>query len=94
MPFEEANVRGKNVLIIEDVYDTGNSMEAMRKVLLRMEPKTLKVAVAFHKMNSRNLEFNYWPDYCGFFVSNEFVIGYGLDYNQQFRHLPHLCVIS
>ena len=61
---------------------------------IRAEASSVEYAIAFHKRNSVNLEFNFQGKYTGFTIPNYFVIGYGLDYNEKFRDLPHLCVIN
>ena len=86
---------GKNVLLVEDIIDTGTSMKAvLNKIEANFEPKTLRTAIAFHKMNPVNVEWGYFADYTGFLVEQSFLIGYGIDYNNQFRDLSHLCKIN
>jgi hypoxanthine phosphoribosyltransferase len=76
------------------MYDSGNSMAKMLEVINSFSPKSLKTCVLMHKRNPDNKKFNYFSDYIGFFVPDLFVVGYGLDYNEELRHLPHVCEIS
>ena len=76
------------------MLDSGNSMFAMDKKLKSFSPKKLSYAIAFYKTNPKNLKFNFYPEYIGFFVPDRFLVGYGLDYNSKFRELAHLCVIN
>ena len=88
------SIMGKNVLIVEDMIDSGFTMKSVLLNIRSRNPKKLKVAVAFHKKNPQNIENGYFADYTGFLVPQKFCIGYGLDYNQHFRDLPHLCEIN
>ena len=92
---EQIGVNGKNVLLVEDMIDTGTTMRAVfEKIRATFEVKSLKTAVAFHKKTPLNVEWGYFGDYTGFLVDNKFVIGYGMDYNGHFRDMPHLCEAS
>jgi len=73
------------------MYDTGSSMEKLLAKVNESKPASVKVAVAFHKKTPKNVERNYFADYLGFLVPNTFVIGYGMDYNERFRDIFHLC---
>ena len=81
MPFKEEDVKGKNILVIEDIYDTGSTIMRVRDCLMAYAPKSLKYAVAFHKKNPKNLQYDFVADYLGFFIPDVFVFGYGMDYN-------------
>lgn len=87
-------IRGQNIIIVEDCYDSGLTMEKLIEYLFSFKPNLVKTAVLFQKMNFKNLEFNLIVDYLGFLVPDEFLIGFGLDYNEQFRNLDHLCAIN
>jgi hypoxanthine phosphoribosyltransferase len=65
-----------------------------KKVLEAFGPASLKIATLFHKKNPKNLGHNYFADYVGFLIPDEFIIGYGMDYNEYYRDLNHLCVIN
>ena len=82
-------------MIVEDIIDSGLTMKLTLEIIKSLNPKCLKVAVAFHKKmaNRPNLS-NYSADYTGFLMPDQFVIGYGMDYNGEFRDLRHLCRIN
>lgn len=69
-------------------------MMRMLESLRALEPAELKTATIFHKKNIKNLKHNYYADYVGFVVPDVFVIGYGMDFNELFREIPHLVVMS
>ncbi|KAL1917817.1 uncharacterized protein VTP21DRAFT_3651 [Calcarisporiella thermophila] len=85
-------LKGRNVLIVEDIVDTGNTMLALLKKLGQYEPASVKVASLLLKKTTRSR--GYVPDYVGFAIPDLFVVGYCLDYNEYFRDLDHICVIS
>lgn len=85
---------GENVIVVEDIYDSGRSLYELDKFLKNYSPASLKSTVLIQKMNIENLNFDYQVDYLGFLVPNSFIIGFGMDYNENFRHLYHLCVIN
>ena len=87
-------LRGQNVIVVEDIYDSGKSLYELDKFLLSFSPASLKSTVLIQKMNVENLKYDYKVDYLGFLVPNTFIIGFGMDYNEKFRHLYHLCVIN
>lgn len=91
---DDASIKGKHVLIVEDMYDSGNTMIKLLEKVHELEPDSVKVAVAFHKKTHRNLHHNYFADYLGFLIPDEFVVGYGLDYNEHFRDVFHVCVLN
>ena len=79
----EKSLKGRNVLIVEDMIDTGRTMQKLLKTMQKYEPKTLKVATLLRK---RTLISNgYAPDYVGFEVPFKFITGYSIDYNEYFR---------
>ena len=94
MPFKDFEVKGKNIIVVEDIYDSGSSLNQMDAALRAFQPLSLEYAIIFHKKNPKNLKYNHYSKYIGFFIPDYFVIGYGLDYNEQFRDLSHLAVIS
>ncbi|XP_061777553.1 phosphoribosyltransferase domain-containing protein 1-like isoform X1 [Nerophis ophidion] len=85
-------LRGKSVLIVEAIVDTGKTMKALLKHVGTFEPKMVKVAGLLVK-RAANMDENL-TDYVGFEIPNRFVVGYALDYNEYFRDLNHICVIS
>ena len=85
-------VEGKNVLIVEDILDTGLTLAYLRKIFLQHHPKSLRIAALLDKP-SRRLE-KIEADYVGFAIPNLFVIGYGMDYAERYRNLPDICLMS
>ncbi|KAJ1800594.1 hypothetical protein LPJ59_000965 [Coemansia sp. RSA 2399] len=89
---ELQELKGKNLLLVEDIIDTGNTMRKLLGLLAEYEPKSVKVASLLLKKTP--LSCGYVPDYVGFAVPDLFVVGYCLDYNDIFRDLDHICAIS
>ena len=88
------DVRDRHVLILEDIYDTGNSRDFTYRQLLSKGPASLKICTLLDKPERRKPGITLKPDYVGFTVPNEFVVGYGLDYNEQYRNLPYVGVLK
>jgi len=86
------NVEGRHVLIVEDIVDTGLTLEYLRELLLARSPASLRVVTLLDKHERRRVEVPI--DYVGFRVPDEFVVGYGLDYAQRFRNLPYITVLD
>ncbi|KAJ2726207.1 hypothetical protein GGI07_000684 [Coemansia sp. Benny D115] len=89
---ELQDLKGKNLLLVEDIIDTGNTMRKLLSTLAKYDPKSVKVASLLLKKTP--LSCGYVPDYVGFAVPDLFVVGYCLDYNDIFRDLDHICAIS
>ena len=85
-------VEGKNVLIVEDILDTGLTLAYLRKILLQQHPKTLRIATLLDKPSRRIEKIE--ADYVGFSIPNLFVIGYGMDYAERYRNLPDICIMA
>ena len=85
-------IEGKNVILVEDIIDTGNTLKNLKKMLLTRNPKSLKIASLLDKPSRRKVEIE--GDYVGFEVPNEFVVGYGLDYAEKYRNLPEIGVLK
>ena len=85
-------IEGKNVLLVEDILDTGLTLSYLRKLFLQQRPKTLRIATLLDKP-SRRIE-KIQPDYVGFSIPNLFVIGYGMDYAERYRNLPDICLMT
>jgi hypoxanthine phosphoribosyltransferase len=85
-------IEGKNVLVVEDILDTGLTLSYLRNFFLRQNPKSLRVATLLDKP-SRRLE-KIEADYVGFSIPNLFVIGYGMDYAERYRNLPDICLMT
>ncbi|MDO5331849.1 MAG: hypoxanthine phosphoribosyltransferase [Bacillota bacterium] len=88
----ETSIEGRNVLIIEDIIDTGFTLSLLTKELLKRNPKSLKVCSALDKPSRRVVDFK--ADYVGFEVENKFIVGYGLDADQKFRQFPYISWIK
>ncbi|HJJ28464.1 MAG TPA: hypoxanthine phosphoribosyltransferase [Methanocorpusculum sp.] len=84
-------IRGKNVIIVEDVIDTGITMAQVKKLIASRGPAELKVCALLDKPERRTVDFK--ADYAGFTIGNDFVIGYGLDVDQRYRNLPYIGVL-
>lgn len=83
-------IEGKNVLIVEDIIDSGRTLSYLSKLLGERRPESLKICTLLNKEEERVADVA--VDYTGFKVGNEFVIGYGLDYKQYYRNLPYIAV--
>jgi len=89
-----ADVKGRHVLILEDIYDTGNSLDFTYRHLLSKQPASLKICTLLDKPSRRRPGITLKPDYVGFTVPNAFVVGYGLDYNEHYRNLPYVGILK
>ena len=85
-------IEGMNVIIVEDIIDTGYTLKNLMKLLRTRNPKSLKICALLDKPSRRKVELE--GDYVGFKVPNEFVVGYGLDYNEKYRNLPDICILK
>ncbi len=88
----EGDISGKNVLIIEDIVDTGITLSHLKKHLEKKGPKSVKICTLLDKPSRRIADVK--ADYTGFSIDNLFVIGYGLDYDQKYRNLPYISYIE
>lgn len=86
------DVGGKDVLIVEDIIDTGNTLEFITKHILDKNARSVKVCTLFDKPAGRTA--NVKPEYIGKTVPNEFIVGYGLDYNEIYRNLPYVGILD
>lgn len=89
-----SDLEGRHVLILEDIYDTGNSLTFVREHLLKKNPASLKICTLLDKPSRRKPGITLQADYVGFEVPNAFVVGYGLDYNEYYRNLPYIGVLK
>ena len=89
-----ADIKGRHVVILEDIYDTGNSLDFTYKHLLSKEPASLKICTLLDKPERRRPGITLVPDYVGFTIPNEFVVGYGLDFDEHYRNLPFVGVLK
>ncbi len=89
-----ADIKGRHVVILEDIYDTGNSLDFTYKHLQSKGPASLKICTLLDKPERRKPGITLVPDYVGFTIPNEFVVGYGLDFNEHYRNLPFVGVLK
>jgi len=82
------NIKNKDVLIVDDIFDTGDTFRFLIEHLKKHSPKKIKLCTLLYKYKNRKVNFE--PDYYGFKIPNYFVIGYGLDYDENYRHLPFI----
>ncbi len=87
----EHSLRDKNVVLVEDILDTGLTLSFLKRLLLSHQPRRFCVAVLLDKPSRRKLAIN--ADYVGFTIPDEFVVGYGLDYAEKYRNLPDIRVM-
>jgi len=85
-------VKGKNVLLIDDIIDTGVSLNYIREKILSQRPESLKICVLLDKKERRIADVP--VDYTGFNIPNQFVVGYGLDYENKYRNLPYIAAFK
>jgi hypoxanthine phosphoribosyltransferase len=88
----DTSITGRHVLIVEDIMDSGLTLNHLTHLLKAREPASLKIACLLDKPERRECAIT--PDYVGFVIPNEFVLGYGLDYEQRYRNLPYVGVMK
>ena len=88
------DIKGRHVVILEDIFDTGTSLTFTVNHLLNKEPASLAVCTFLDKPERRKPGVTLVPEYVGYTVPNEFVVGYGLDYNEHFRNLPYIGILK
>lgn len=86
------DVAGRDVLLIDDIFDTGCTLNTLLELLQSAGPRSVRTAVLLWKEGTQTVPLR--PDFVGFKIPNEFVVGYGLDHNQNHRHLPHIAVLE
>ena len=87
----DEDIEGKNVLIVEDIIDTGRTLRRLKELLLFRKPKKLKIVTLLDKPDRRVVDIK--GDFTGFTIPDAFVVGYGLDYAQKYRNLPYVGVL-
>lgn len=85
------DIRDKHVLLVEDIIDSGVTVDYLKKMLLQRGPASLKVCVLLDKADRRQIPIE--ADYAGFRIPNKYVVGYGLDYKDRYRNLPYIAVL-
>ncbi|MGN0716063.1 MAG: hypoxanthine phosphoribosyltransferase [Anaerovoracaceae bacterium] len=88
----EGDIYGKNVIIIEDIVDTGTTLKHLKAYLADRNPKSIRICTLLDKPSRRIADIQ--ADYIGFEIDNLFVIGYGLDYDQKYRNLPYISYLE
>lgn len=87
----DQTLKDKNIIVVEDILDTGLTLTYLKKMLLARQPRSLKIAALLDKPSRRKLPLQ--GDYVGFKIPDEFVVGYGLDYAERYRNLADICVV-
>lgn len=88
----DSNIEGENVLIVEDIIDSGLTLKYLKEYLLARNPKSLKICTLLDKPERRAADVD--ADYIGFTIENKFIVGYGLDYDQLYRNLPYISCLE
>ncbi len=86
------NIEGRHVIIVEDIADTGHTLKHLKRMLYARHPKSLKICALLNKFERREVELE--PEYKGFDIGNDFVVGYGLDYQERYRNLPVIGILK
>ncbi len=86
------DIKGRDVLLVEDIVDSGLTAQYLVKTLSKRKPRSIKLCALLSKPERRKIAVK--VDYIGFEISNKYVVGYGLDYQQQYRNLPYLAVLD
>ena len=89
-----ADIQGRHVLVLEDIFDTGNSLEFTVNHLKEKHPASIKICTLLDKPERRREGVTLQADYVGFTIPNAFVVGYGLDYNEKYRNLPYVGILK
>ncbi|MGH9494455.1 MAG: hypoxanthine phosphoribosyltransferase [Candidatus Sulfotelmatobacter sp.] len=87
----DQTMKDRNIILVEDILDTGLTMTYLKKLLMARQPKSLKIASLLDKPSRRKLPLE--GDYVGFKIPDEFVVGYGLDYAEKYRNLADICIV-
>ena len=88
----DSSITGKHVIIAEDIMDSGLTLSHLIRLLHERKPKSIRVCCLLDKPSRRECDLK--PDYCGFTIPNKFVVGYGLDFQGQYRNLPYVGVLK
>jgi hypoxanthine phosphoribosyltransferase len=88
----DVDIKGKDVLVLEDIIDTGRTIKRLKQELAKMQPKSLGTVCLLDKPSRRQVDIK--VDYVGFEIEDTFVVGYGLDYNEKYRYLPYIAEIE
>lgn len=88
----DSHIKGKDVLVVEDIIDSGNTLSKVVKILETREPNSIKLCTLVSKPSRREVDLD--VEFLGFEVEDRFIVGYGLDYDQKYRHLPYIAEIG
>ena len=88
----DSPIEGENLLIIEDIIDSGLTLSYLKDVLQQRNPKSIRICTLLDKPERRVSDIT--PDYVGFTIENKFIVGYGLDYDQKYRNLPYISYLE
>ncbi|HEX8811154.1 MAG TPA: phosphoribosyltransferase family protein, partial [Terracidiphilus sp.] len=88
----DRSVEGRNIILVEDILDTGVTLTYLVNMLQANRPKSLKIAALLDKISRRTAPIG--GDYVGFTIPDEFVVGYGLDFAERYRNLPDICILE
>ena len=88
----DVSIEGRTVLVVEDILDTGLTLKYLLRLFEERKPKHLRVIVLLDKAERRIADVR--ADYIGFTIPNEFVVGYGLDFDERYRNLPDVCILQ
>jgi hypoxanthine phosphoribosyltransferase len=86
------DLNNRNVLIIDDIFDTGKTLQSIIKKISQFNPKDIKTCVLLEKPDRHQVDIK--PDFVCFQIPNEFVVGYGLDYDEKYRNLPYIAILK
>ena len=88
----DSNLEGRHVIVVEDIVDTGLTLHYLQDLLKARAPKSMKTACLLSKPSRRKVDVQ--VDYIGFTIEDHFVVGYGLDYAEKYRNLPHIAILE
>lgn len=86
------DITGRDIVLIDDIFDTGKTLQALLRTIEAKQPSSLRSAVLLWKADRRQVDIT--PDYYCFKIPDRFVVGYGLDYNDEYRHLPYIAALD
>ena len=88
----DVDIKDKNVLIVEDIIDSGITLRNLYDTLMTREPRSLKLCTLLNKPARKKVDVN--VDYVGFVIEDKFIVGYGIDYDEKYRNLPYIAIIE
>ena len=88
----DVNITGKNVVLVEDIVDSGLTLHFLKKHFLLHKPKSIKICTLLDKPERRKVDLK--ADYSGFMIPDKFIVGYGIDYAEQYRYLPYIATVK